>query len=97
MTAIEKIPIAPHLAHFAQGYRLRASGNTPALTNSRMVKLQKNLEQTIAGHHSPPSATNPNKTAYRAGVLTGLAGRMYSAVRLCHDQAWIASTFVLTL
>ena len=42
MTAIEKIPIAPHLAHFAQAYRLRASGNTPALTNSRMVKYRSN-------------------------------------------------------
>jgi len=39
-TAIEKIAIEPHLAHFAQGYRLRASGSTPALTNRRMVKYK---------------------------------------------------------
>ena len=29
MTAAEKTTMAPHLAHFAKGYLLRASGNTP--------------------------------------------------------------------
>jgi hypothetical protein len=41
MTATEKMPIAPHLAHFATGYRLRANGSTPALTNNRMVKYKR--------------------------------------------------------
>ncbi len=41
MTATEKIPIAPHRAHLVHGYRLRASGNTPALTKSRMVKYKR--------------------------------------------------------
>jgi hypothetical protein len=41
MTAAENITIAPHLAHFAKGYRLRANGSTPALTNSRMVNNRR--------------------------------------------------------
>jgi hypothetical protein len=41
MTAAEKITMAPHLDHFAKGYRLRASGSMPALTNSRMVKYRR--------------------------------------------------------
>jgi hypothetical protein len=41
MTAAEKITIAAHLAHFATGYRLRASGNTPALTNIKIVKYRR--------------------------------------------------------
>jgi hypothetical protein len=41
MTATEKMPMAPHLDHFAKGYRLRANGSTPALTNRRMVKYRR--------------------------------------------------------
>jgi len=41
MTAAEKITIAAHLDHFAKGYLLRPSGNTPALTNSRMVNNKR--------------------------------------------------------
>jgi hypothetical protein len=41
MTAAEKTTMAPHLDHFAKGYRLRPSGNTPALTKSRMVNNRR--------------------------------------------------------
>jgi hypothetical protein len=41
MTAAEKIAMALYLDHFARGYRLRASGNIPALTNSRMVNNRR--------------------------------------------------------
>jgi hypothetical protein len=41
MTAAENTTMAAHLDHFAKGYRLRPSGNTPALTNSRMVKSRR--------------------------------------------------------
>jgi hypothetical protein len=41
MTAAENIAMAPHLDHFARGYRLRPRGNTPALTNSRMVNNKR--------------------------------------------------------
>jgi hypothetical protein len=41
MTAAENIAMAPHLDHFARGYRLRHSGNTPALTKSRMVNNRR--------------------------------------------------------
>ena len=41
MNATEKITIAPHFDHFAKGYRLRESGSTPALTNSRMARYRR--------------------------------------------------------
>ena len=41
MTAPEKTTMAPHLDHFAKGYRLRPSGNIPALTNSRIVNNRR--------------------------------------------------------
>jgi len=49
MTATEKIPMAPHLAHFARGYRLRPSGNNPALTNKRMVKYRRSWRKRSPG------------------------------------------------
>src|ERR1700730_316550 len=41
MTAAENVDRDGHLDHFARGYRLRPSGNTPALTNSRMVNNRR--------------------------------------------------------
>jgi len=32
-TAMEKITIEPHLAHFTQAYRARPKDNAPTLTN----------------------------------------------------------------
>ena len=49
MTAAEKTTMAPHLAHFAKGYLLCPSGNTPALTNSRIVRYRRACSRRSPG------------------------------------------------
>ena len=50
MNAIAKTTIEPHFAHFAQRYRLRASGSRPALTNNQNGQILENPEQATVGH-----------------------------------------------
>jgi len=64
MTAAEKTTMAPHLDHFAKGYRLRPSGNTPALTNSRMVNNRRTWSK-----RSPATAASTTTRPNKIGLL----------------------------
>src|SRR6266403_4562271 len=89
MTAAENIAMAPHLDHFAKGYLLRPSGNTPALTNSRMVNnrrtwskrspatgaLRPQPVRTRSAYSVTPMTTNSRQLAPVSPKLSQLSDR----------------------